>query len=105
MPWWIWLILALFMLAMLVAGIVYAAVHALRASKVVGAVAADVSARIDEMNAPQDAGGAPRRAIFTEPLAVAADRYADAQVAVVERRERRHERHAAVWRRWEQFND
>ena len=55
MPWWIWLILALFMLAMLVAGIVYAAVHALRASKVIGAVAADVSARIDEMNAPQDA--------------------------------------------------
>ena len=25
MPWWIWLILALFMLAMIVAGLIYAA--------------------------------------------------------------------------------
>lgn len=105
MPWWIWLILALFMLAMLVAGVVYAAVHAMRASKVVGAVAADVTARIDEMNAPQDGGSVPRRAIFTEPLAVAADRYTDAHAGVIERRERRRDRHAAVWRRWSRFND
>ena len=31
MPWWIWLILALFMLAMIVAGLNYAALHGLRA--------------------------------------------------------------------------
>lgn len=105
MPWWIWLILALFMLAMLVVGVVYAAVHAVRASKVIGAVAADVNARIEEINAPQDEGSAPRRAIFTEPLAVAADRYTDAHVGVIERKERRRERHAAIWQRWARFND
>ena len=33
MPWWIWLILALFMLAMIVAGLIYAALHGLRALK------------------------------------------------------------------------
>ena len=27
MPWWIWLILALFMLAMIVAGLIYTALH------------------------------------------------------------------------------
>ena len=32
MPWWIWLILALFMLAMIVAGLIYAALHGIRAS-------------------------------------------------------------------------
>ena len=31
MPWWIWLILSLFMLAMIVAGIAYAALHGFRA--------------------------------------------------------------------------
>ena len=33
MPWWIWLILALFMLAMIVAGLIYAALHGIRALK------------------------------------------------------------------------
>ena len=31
MPWWIWLILSLFMLTMIVAGIAYAALHGFRA--------------------------------------------------------------------------
>ena len=33
MPWWIWLLLALFMLAMVVSGVVYACLHGYRAFK------------------------------------------------------------------------
>lgn len=105
MPWWIWLILALFMLAMLVIGVIYAIVHALRASKVIGGVASDVNARLAEMNVDEEGVNTPRRAIFTEPLAVAAERYSDAHVGVIERKERRRDRHAATWRRWSHFND
>ena len=48
---------------------------------------------------------APQRPIFTEPLRVAAERYSDAHVEVIERRQRREERHVRTWSRWSTFND
>lgn len=106
MPWWIWLILALFILAMFVAGVVYAIVHGIRAMKTVSPVGRQVSERLDAMARKDDSTDeGPQRAIFTEPLHVAADRYADAHAVVVERKERRQDRYAQQWAQWSHFNE
>ncbi|MEE1296537.1 MAG: hypothetical protein UHD09_06825 [Bifidobacterium sp.] len=105
MPWWVWLVLALFMLAMLVAGAAYALVHGMHAMKQVSTTGEKVNARVSKMSQRYDEDDQPQRAIFTEPLQVAADRYADAHAEVIERRERRQDRYATIWRRWSQFND
>ena len=46
MPWWIWLILALFMLAMIVAGLIYAALHGLRALKDMSDIGGQLGERV-----------------------------------------------------------
>ena len=45
MPWWIWLILSLFMLAMIVAGIAYAALHGFRALNGIAEIGSPLRAR------------------------------------------------------------
>ena len=51
MPWWIWLILALFMLAMIVAGLIYAALHGIRALKDMSDIGGQLAARPPSANA------------------------------------------------------
>ena len=91
MPWWIWLILSLFMLAMIVAGIAYAALHGFRALNGI----AEIGSRLGEPLAPP---------AFTQPLNSAISRYDDAQVDVIRRRNAKRERHARAWARWSRFN-
>ena len=91
MPWWIWLLLALFMLSMIVAGCIY-----------VGSRAGERFAAMGDTLPVEQANSAP---FFTRPLQDAADRYVDAHAQVIERREAKRERHAAQWRRWKHFND
>ncbi len=105
MPWWVWLILALFMLGMLIAGCVYAAVHGMRALHDVSKTGAQISERLGRMGEHDSTVQALQRPIFTEPLRVAAERYSDAHVEVIERRQRREERHVRTWSRWSTFND
>lgn len=100
MPWWIWLVLALFMLAMLVAGVVYAALHAMRGLASLSEVGGRLSERLDAMGEPVPAERADEAPLFTKPLAEAAERYADAHAGVVERRMRRRERHVEQWADW-----
>ena len=92
MPWWIWLILSLFMLAMIVAGIAYAA----RLGKPLSELA----------DVPQGADAREPLAppTFTQPLNSAISRYDDAQVDVIRRRNAKRERHARAWARWSRFN-
>ena len=52
MPWWIWLILALFMLAMIVAGLIYAALHGLRALKDMSDIGGQLGERVAAMGEP-----------------------------------------------------
>lgn len=105
MPWWVWLVLALFMLGMLIAGCMYAAVHGMRALRNVSETGAQISERLGRMSEHDSTVQAPQRPIFTEPLRVAAERYSDAHVQVIERRQQRVDRHARTWRRWSTFND
>lgn len=105
MPWWIWLILALFMLGMLVAGIVYAAVHAMRGLSSLSEVGGRIGERVAAMGEPSNESGADFTPTFTMPLTEAADRYADAHAGVIERRERRRERHIEQWAQWGRSDD
>lgn len=106
MPGWIWWILVAFLIVMLVIGVVYVVKHALAAVHKMSAVGSKVSDRLALMGIDPDAQESQAEPpIFTQPLSVASDRYADAQAEVMERRQARQERHYATWQRWAKFND
>lgn len=107
MPWWIWLILSLFMLAMIVAGIAYAALHGFRALNGIVQIGSRLGKPLSELaDVPQgaDAREPLDPPTFTQPLNSAISRYDDAQVDVIRRRNAKRERHARAWVRWSRFN-
>ena len=71
MPWWIWLILALFMLAMIVAGLIYAALHGLRALKDMSDIGGQLGERVAAMGEPGTSADTSEPPLFTQPLSVA----------------------------------
>lgn len=100
MPWWIWLLLVLFMIAMIVIGSIYAFRRGIAALDVMAGTGAQLGERLAAMSdaqEPQDGDEAP---IFTLPLSEAAARYERAHTAVIERRQARRERHMRAWQRW-----
>lgn len=104
MPWWIWLILALFMLVMLVAGLVYAALRAFHGVQTLSHVAQRCGDRLAALGEPAPADTADTAPMFTRPLIDVARRYVDAHARVIERRTARRNRHAARWAQWSRFN-
>ena len=52
MPWWVWLVLVLFMLVMIVSGIVYACLHGYHAFKDMAKLGECAAKRIDAMGKP-----------------------------------------------------
>ncbi|MBT1181213.1 hypothetical protein JS531_04345 [Bifidobacterium sp. CP2] len=100
MPWWIWLLLTLFMIAMIVLGLVYAfrrAVAALHTVSETGSAIGERFAAMSDIDETEDEAEAP---IFTLPLREAAARYERAHTAVIERRQAKRERHVRAWKRW-----
>ena len=83
MPWWIWLILALFMLAMIVAGLIYAALHGLRALKDMSDIGGQLGERVAAMGEPGTSADTSEPPLFTQPLSVAQKRYAEAHADVI----------------------
>lgn len=104
MPWWIWLILVLFMLAMIVAGLVYAGLHGFRAVKDITEIGGSIGERFAKMGEPSDSAEGNEPPLFTQPLNVAQDRYIDAHAEVIQRKNATRERHIVAWNRWKQFN-
>lgn len=106
MPWWIWLVLSGFWLAMLIIGVIYVIRHGLSALHTLSQTGNDVSERLSVMSesSPHDEANSVQRPIFTLPLADAAEQYADAHAQVIERKERRQERHMRTWDKWANFN-
>lgn len=104
MPWWIWLVLTIAMIASLAVGTVYAIKHGLRALHTVGKVSAQFSKRFEAMAEPVESDP-DQPAVFTQPLRVAAQRYSDAHVDVIKRDNRKRNRHVRQWARWDRFNN
>lgn len=105
MPWWIWLVLALFMLAMIIAGLVYAGVHGMRALKDVSEIGGRVGEKIADMGQPDNVDNPMPPVSFTQPLSAAQDRYAEAHAEVIMRKAAKRERHVQAWNRWKRFNN
>lgn len=105
MPWWVWVLLVVFMLAMIVAGLVYAGLHGLRALRDAGEVGAKIGERfaaLGDESETQESNDAP---LFTQPLDVARERYIDAYAEVIRRQDAKRRRHAERWAVWRRFND
>ena len=83
MPWWIWLILALFMLAMIVAGLIYAALHGIRALKDMSDIGGQLGERVAAMGESGTSADTSEPPLFTQPLSVAQNRYAEAHADVI----------------------
>lgn len=105
MPWWIWLILALFMLAMIIAGLAYAALHGLHALKGMTDIGVRLGERVAAMGEPSETNDSTEAPLFTQPLSVAQDRYAEAHADVIRRKGTKRDRHARAWAKWKRFND
>lgn len=100
MPWWIWLILVLFMVVMLVVGLIYLGVHGMRAVRKAGKVGAAIGERISAMTERDTEQSTDEPPLFTQPLQEAARRYSDAHAQVIARKNAKRERHARQWARW-----
>lgn len=100
MPWWVWLLLVLFMIVMIVAGGAYAIRRAIAALHVASETGARIGERIARMGEPAETEPDDDAPIFTQPLRTAADRYEQAHVGVILRKEARRRRHVEAWKRW-----
>lgn len=100
MPWWIWLVLALFMLAMIVIGCIYVFRHGVAALRTVSRTGEQVSDRLAAMGEPVEIPSGDEKPIFTQPLRIAAERYGNAHAEVVKRRQATRNRHVRAWKRW-----
>ncbi|MBT1171989.1 hypothetical protein JS528_01160 [Bifidobacterium sp. MA2] len=100
MPWWIWLLLVLFMIAMIVIGGIYAVRRAIAALGVVSDTGAQVGERLARMGEPYESGTGEEPPVFTQPLKTAAERYEQAHIGVILRKEAKRGRHVEAWRRW-----
>ncbi|MBW3094032.1 hypothetical protein KIH75_01425 [Bifidobacterium sp. 64T4] len=100
MPWWIWLILALFMLAMIVIGCVYAIRHGIQAMHVMSGTASQIGDRVARMGEPVEETE-PEAPFFTQPLKVTLDRYETTRTRKAEREIAKRTRHMEVWERWD----
>ncbi|HCH21483.1 hypothetical protein [Bifidobacterium sp. UBA6881] len=106
MPWWIWLLLALFMLGMFIAGLVFAGMHGYRAIKGIMHVGRQATERFSDMGeSPSQTEVKNEAPWFTRPLQDAADCYIDAHAQVIERQEAKRNRHRRQWANWKHFND
>ncbi|OZG59966.1 hypothetical protein BLEM_2141 [Bifidobacterium lemurum] len=105
MPWWVWVLLVVFMLAMIAAGLVYAGLHGLRALRDAGEIGAKLSQRFEAMGEGTDAGESNDAPLFTQPLDVARERYIDAHADVIRRQDAKRQRHAERWAVWRRFTD
>lgn len=105
MPWWIWLILALFMLAMIVAGLIYTALHGIRALKDMSDIGGQLGERVAAMGESGISADTSEPSLFTQPLSVAQNRYAEAHADVIRRKAAKRERHTQAWVRWKRFNN
>ncbi|NMM93262.1 hypothetical protein [Bifidobacterium oedipodis] len=105
MPWWIWLILALFMLVMIVAGLAFVVWRGICAAKDVQHIGDRIGKRLAELGAVQQMEQPSEPPLFTQPLQVAQERYADAHAEVYRAKAATRNRHAQAWAKWKRFND
>ena len=105
MPWWIWLLLALFLLVMIVAGLIYAALHGIRALKDMSDIGGQLGARVAAMGESGTSADTSEPPLVTLPPSVAQIRYAEVHADLIRSKAVKRERHTQAWARWKRFNN
>jgi hypothetical protein len=105
MPWWIWLVITIAMFVLLAVGAWYVIAHALRALRKLSDLGATVGEKVAAFNVEPHDAQQHEAPLFTQPLEVATERYAQAHARVVERKSNRRTAHMRRWERWKHFND
>lgn len=103
MPGWIWIVLVIFMFAMLIAGGIYAFAKARAALGNLGGLSVHLRKVLEAVE--QGAGDTPASLpAVTKPLADTAERYENVHAQKLQRKQDRKARHVQNWQRWEKFN-
>ena len=104
MPWWVWVLCVMWLLAALTGGVAYAVVHALRLMRGMGETGRRISVPLGAMGDAHVERADPDDPSFVQPLASAVDRYVDAHAGKLRRKSGTENRHAAEWKRWANDN-
>lgn len=100
MPWWVWLLITLFMLCMIVLGIFLVVVSLLRIVKNCSALSSKISSKFEHLNTCENSVEVNRDPLFTRPLKDAAELHEKTLKFVIARKNLKREKHKAVWERW-----
>lgn len=101
MPWWLWLLLTVFLLSTLIGGIVFALWRFISALNTVAQVGSRLLSPLERL-ADSNERESAQKPLLTQPLIVAVRRYEHTRQRVEVRAAQRRSRHKATWWRWRQ---
>ena len=100
MPWWIWVIITLFMLCMIACGTVFAIRNAFRIFENSSSFLEKVSSCFERLQDNNDSLANDTSPLFTRPIKDAARRYEHTRIKVNDRHNRIRETHKSIWQNW-----
>ncbi len=100
MPWWVWLLITIFMLAMIIIGGIYAFKRGMNLLLTANQTSSDIFERVGKMSDTEEARHADSTPLFTQPISQAANRYATKHATMIRRHEAAQDRHAKKWSEW-----
>lgn len=101
MPWWIWLVITMFMLCMIAAGIVVVVLSAMRLAKTCFSFTDSAASKFEALNETHENDDEPTDPLFTLPIQKSAERYERTREKVVEHHQHIREIHRAIWLHWD----
>ncbi len=102
MPWWIWLVITVFMLCMIAAGVAVVVLSAIRLAKTCFSFANVATSKFEALNDSNKISSEPKDPLFTLPIKVASERYEYTRTKVVERHQKIRENHMKIWQHWDE---
>lgn len=100
MPWWIWLLLILFMLCMIGAGLAYALKCAYKILTNCTSFSTKVYSCFEKLQNGDDLLKKNSYPFFTRPISDAAQCVEEARIRVLKRQEKVGDSHRTVWQHW-----
>ncbi|MDO4913708.1 MAG: hypothetical protein Q3961_04075 [Bifidobacteriaceae bacterium] len=103
MPWWVWLILVIFLFANITYGLIYAAHHGMKAISTFASLGNRIAKSFEKVGDVENKADEP--IAFTQPIAVTGEKYTQAYAKVAARKVRARMRHEKIWDSWEEPQD
>lgn len=102
MPWWIWLVITVFMLCMISAGIVVVVLSAIKLAKTFFNFTDSAASKFEDLNESNENDDEPKDPLFTLPIQKAAERYEKTREKVLEHHQKIRENHHKIWQHWDE---